>query len=160
MQAEYRKQLLDLFKGVLALTRETHVKQLEIPPPGAAPPGGPDVKPPVTIDVSPELSAEPLVTYYRRRAESYEFIRESAPGRPSARTASRAMHRQTAAGPVAGDLLAELGGMQSLFAGASATTARQLGMTARSLTRPPTRPRSNRGRRSRGRTPTSAATRG
>ena len=30
---DYRKQLLELFKGVLALTRETHVKQLLIPPP-------------------------------------------------------------------------------------------------------------------------------
>ena len=32
----YRKQLLELFKGILALTRETHIKQLEIPMVGAA----------------------------------------------------------------------------------------------------------------------------
>ncbi len=43
----YRKQLLELFKGVLALTRETHVKQLEFPAPGEAP-GSPS-KPPVMI---------------------------------------------------------------------------------------------------------------
>ncbi len=31
----YRKQLEELFKGILALTRETHIKQLEVPTPGA-----------------------------------------------------------------------------------------------------------------------------
>jgi hypothetical protein len=51
---------------VLALTRETHVKQLEIPAPGAAPfPGG---KPPVIINIATELSAEPLVSYYQSLA--------------------------------------------------------------------------------------------
>ena len=31
LDVTYRKQLLELFKGILALTRETHIKQLEIP---------------------------------------------------------------------------------------------------------------------------------
>lgn len=121
----YRKSLLDLFRGVLALTRETHVKQLDLPKPGAAPFGA--GKPPVIVYVSPELSAEPLVTYYRRRAESYAFVRKAlldAFG-PSGLAM---MHRQTAGGPVAVDLATELDAIHALFLGASATTARQLGM--------------------------------
>jgi hypothetical protein len=38
LDASYRRQLLELFKGILALTRETHIKQLEIPAVGAAAP--------------------------------------------------------------------------------------------------------------------------
>ncbi len=68
----YRKQLRELFKGILALTRETHIKQLELPAAGAAAP----MEGPVTLHVTPELVAEPLPTYYLRRGESYRFIRE------------------------------------------------------------------------------------
>ena len=31
LDEEYRKLLIELFKGLLTLTRETHVKQLEMP---------------------------------------------------------------------------------------------------------------------------------
>lgn len=120
----YRKALLDLFRGVLALTRETHVKQLLMPS-AALPPR----EPPVVISVSPELSAEPLVTHYRRRAASYEFIRKALlDAFGPAGLAS--MHRRTAEGPVAADLASELDAMRSLFLGAAAATARQLGMPA------------------------------
>jgi len=34
----YQKELIDLFKAAIALTRETHIKQLEIPMAGAAMP--------------------------------------------------------------------------------------------------------------------------
>ena len=119
----YRKALLDLFKGVLALTRETHVKQLLMPAAAEAPP----VEPRVIVYVHPELAAEPLVSYYRRRAGSYEFIREAllATFGPAGLAA---MHRQTASGPVVPDLAAELDAVRALFSGASETTARQLGM--------------------------------
>ncbi len=59
---EYRKLLLELFKGLLTLTRETHIKQLEIPMVGAAL-GGREVY----IDIAPALAAEPLATFYLRR---------------------------------------------------------------------------------------------
>ena len=71
LDVTYRKQLLELFKGILALTRETHIKQLELPPNRMILPPGAEV----VIDIYPELSAEPLATYYFRRAWSYYFIR-------------------------------------------------------------------------------------
>jgi len=120
---EYRKQLLELFKGVLALTRETHVKQLEIPAAGEKAGGKPHVK----IFINPDLTSEPLVTYYRRRAESYEFLQKCLTTTFGA-TGLKTYHRQTATGPVAVDLGAELESMRALFSGASAATARQLGM--------------------------------
>src|SRR5262249_17198798 len=61
----YRKQLVELFKGILALTRETHIKQLVVPMAGAAAPGLP--KRP-EIHIRPDLTVEPLATFYRRRA--------------------------------------------------------------------------------------------
>ncbi|MEI8374521.1 MAG: hypothetical protein WCJ35_16980 [Planctomycetota bacterium] len=120
----YSKQLLELFKGILALTRETHIKQLEIPSPGAA-----AHRPSKTIKifVRPELSAEPLASYYFRRTLSYTFIRlvlENTFGREALQT----MHRQTAAGPVQPSLAEELQLMENLFYGAHATICRQIGM--------------------------------
>lgn len=121
----YRKQLRELFKGILALTRETHIKQLELPAAGAAAP----MEGQVTLHVAPELAAEPLPTYYLRRGESYRFIREVLENTFGA-DALRQMHRETAGGPVAIDLAAELDQMQGLFLGAAAKVNRQLGMPA------------------------------
>lgn len=119
LSESYRKQLEELFRGLLTLTRETHVKQLEIPAPGAMAP------PPILI--APEISAEPLATHYQRRAEAYAFVRgvlEEAFGTEGLRT----LHRQTAAGPVAIDLATELRQMESLCAGAAIAVGRELGV--------------------------------
>ena len=124
-EPSYRKQLLELFKGILALTRETHVKQLSFPAP-ERPPFGQE---PVTIHIAPELAAEPLPTYYLRRGESYRFIR-SVLEDTFGPEALRQIHRQTASGAVAIDLATELEQMQGLFLGASAKVSRQLGMAA------------------------------
>jgi len=100
LDASYRKQLLELFKGILALTRETHIKQLEAPLAGAA-------RQPIMIRIFPELSVEPLATYYFRRAASYSFIRkilEATFGAPALEN----MHRLTATGPVPSTLAEEL----------------------------------------------------
>ncbi|MEN6319187.1 MAG: hypothetical protein ABFD82_10590 [Syntrophaceae bacterium] len=120
LDASYRKQLLELFKGILALTRETHIKQLEVPKAGAA-------MQPIMIHIVPELSVEPLATYYFRRASSYSFIRkilEATFGAP----ALEKMHRLTATGPVPSTLAEELLIMENLFYGAHVTACRQLGM--------------------------------
>lgn len=122
-EPSYRKQLLELFKGILALTRETHIKQLLIPAPGSAAPG----QEPVTIHIAPELAAEPLPTYYLRRGESYRFIR-SVLEDTFGPEALRKIHREAASGAAAMDLATELEQMQGLFLGASATVSRQLGM--------------------------------
>jgi hypothetical protein len=126
LQESYRKQLTELFKGILALTRETHIKQLEIPAPGAAPAFG-QKEQPVIITIAPELTAEPLATYYLRRAESYRFIRGVLDETFGAE-ALRRIYRLTAAGPVTANLATELDTMEGLFRGASATVARQLGL--------------------------------
>lgn len=119
----YRKQLIELFKGILALTRETHVKQLEFPATGAAP----GERTPVIIHVRPELPAEPLPTHYWRLSKSYRFVR-SVLEESFGPEALKRMHRLTASGPVAADLDAELSQMQALTFGAYVTTSRQLGM--------------------------------
>jgi hypothetical protein len=124
LEASYRKQLEELFKGILALTRETHIKQLEVPTPGARAPG----QEPVKIFVSPELSAEPLATFYARRAASYRFVRSVIEHTFGAEALS-SLHRQTADGPVKADLGTELDTLEAIFAGASAAVSRELGLS-------------------------------
>ena len=121
LDPSYRKQLLELFKGILAMTRETHVKQLELPLAGAA------RMPKLIIRIAPELSAEPLATYYLRRAQSYSYIRktlENTFGAP----ALEKIQRLTAGGAVPSPLAEELPMMENLFYGAYVTACRQLGM--------------------------------
>jgi hypothetical protein len=121
---DYRKQLLELFKGILALTRETHVKQLEVGVYGAA---MVPMRPLPEIFISPELSAEPLATHYLRRALSYRFV-QAVLVQAFGSTALEGMHRLTREGPVAPSLAAELVDMEALFNGAYVTVSRQLGM--------------------------------
>jgi hypothetical protein len=124
LDESYRKVLLETFKGIIALTRETHVKQLEVPMAGMA--GGWDRQ--TTLYIEPTLSAEPLPTYYIRRARAYRFVRrvlEDAFGEE----ALESMHRITADGPVRESLDRELGTMGGLFYGAYATVSAELGLT-------------------------------
>ena len=125
LDGSYRKQLEELFKGILALTRETHIKQLELPAPGAKAPGSEPE--PVKIFVSPELSVEPLATFYARRAAAYRFVR-SVLETTFGPDALRGLHRQTAAGPVKEGLAAELDAIESIFSGASAQVSGELGL--------------------------------
>jgi hypothetical protein len=121
---EYRKLLLELFKGMLTLTRETHVKQLEMVELGAA--MGPEEEE-VFIDIDPALSAEPLATHYLRRAVGYRFVRsvlEEAVGTQ----ALQSLHRLTANGPVATSLAAELSTIEALFFGAHVKISQELGL--------------------------------
>jgi len=123
---EYRKQLLELFKGVLALTRETHVKQLEIPLP-AAEAAGP-TKERVKIAIAPELCAEPLASFYFRRAVAYRFVRQVLADTFGAEALSE-LHRLTTEGPVERNLAEELDEMEALNHGAYVAVSWQLGMT-------------------------------
>ena len=115
----YRDHLEELFKGLLALTRETHVKQLEIPFCGAC-------APPPTIPVGTGLTVEPLATHYRRRADAYRFVRtvlEEAFGEG----ALSSLRRLTIDGPVGVDLDTELDLMTRLFDGAAETALDEIG---------------------------------
>ena len=123
----YKEHLIALFKGLITLTRESHVKQLEMPGHvGAAPPSP---EPEVVINVSPALSTEPLATHYLRRSHAYAFVRhvlENAFGR----VALSSMHRRTAVGPASKNLAEELAEMEALFYDAHVAVTSALGMQA------------------------------
>ncbi len=118
----YRQELAGLFKALLALTRETHVKQLEMPMAGAA------ARPfKVVLYISPHLTLEPLATYYLRRARSYRFVREVCQ-QAFGPEGLEHLRRLTAAGPVNLSLMAELRLLEALFDGAYLRTCEDLGL--------------------------------
>jgi hypothetical protein len=122
LDEEYRKLLLDLFKGLLTLTRETHIKQLEIPCASGAMRGRE-----VYIDIAPALSAEPLVTFYLRRALGYRYIRSVLEDTFGSQELE-GLHRLTEAGPAQMSLAEELSGIETLFLGAHVSVSRELGL--------------------------------
>lgn len=121
---DYREVLVEVFKGLLALTRETHIKQVDIPILMST------VRSPVEqpIYVDPGLTIEPLVTHYLRRAQAYAYVQQVVTQAFGA-DALAGMRRMTAAGPVETPLGEELEGMRSLFVGAHALACRELGMS-------------------------------
>jgi hypothetical protein len=124
LTTKYKKELVGLFKSLLALTRETHVKQLAIPE-GATAPYDERVRP--RLHITPSLSVEPLVTYYLRRARSYRFIR-SVLDEAFGNDAWKSLRRVTAAGSINLDLGDELSLMESLFYGAYVQSCIELGI--------------------------------
>ena len=122
LDESYRQELVGLFKALLALTRETHVKQLEMPMAGAA-----AMPRKVVLYVTPRLTLEPLATYYLRRARSYRFVREVCE-QAFDRKGVEHLQRLTAAGPVNLSLMAELRLMEGLFYGAYLRTCEEIGI--------------------------------
>jgi len=116
----YRNHLHDLFKGILALTRETHIKQLQIVTLGLS-------RMPPTIDIKPELSLEPLATYFLRRAESYRFVR-GVIVQLFGESALTEIHRMAPDRTVNLSLDEEIKAMEDLFYGAYVTVCRELGL--------------------------------
>jgi hypothetical protein len=116
----YKKELVDLFKATLALTRETHIKQLEIPLAGAAAPR------PV-LRIYPELAVEPMATFYLRRARAYRFVRQLLKS-TFGEDALIEVRRQTASFGVKKPLYQELLDMEALFYGLYLIVAEELGM--------------------------------
>jgi hypothetical protein len=117
----YRKHLEDLFRGALALARETHAKQAGGGRGGYA---GVRQRP---IPVHPNLTVEPLPTAYARRAAGYRFVRsvlEEAFGPEGV----DALPRIAPEGISTAGLAEELAWMEELFTGAAATAKRELGM--------------------------------
>lgn len=117
----YRKHLEDLFRGALALARETHARQVGGGRGGYA---GAVRRP---IRITPGLTVEPLPSLYARRSECYRFIRsvlEEAFG-PDALDK---LHGVAPEGLSATSLAEELAWFEKLFAGAAATACRELGM--------------------------------
>ncbi len=118
---EYRKLLLELFKGLLTLTRGTHIKQLESPRLGAT------MRRDECILIQPVLSAEPLATCYLRRALGYRYIKIILKDAFGPSELER-LHRLTETGPVLPSLAKELAGMETLFLGAHVIIHRELGL--------------------------------
>jgi hypothetical protein len=118
----YREHLAELFRSILVATRETHVKQLETALAGCAAPRV------VKLQVRPQLSVEPLVTYYQRRADSYRFVR-AALVEVFGEEALGKMHGLRRGELVGEPVGVELAAMVHLFDGAAATAMRELGMS-------------------------------
>jgi hypothetical protein len=123
LDESYRKELVGLFKALLALTRETHVKQLEMPRVGSAM-RMPHVEP---TRISPDLTVEPLPTFYLRRARSYQFVRQVLEHAFGPEALPK-MHRLTATAPVNMSLASELTLMEALFQGAYLRSCDEIGM--------------------------------
>ncbi len=117
----YRKHLEDLFRGALALARETHVRRAGG---GRGGYGGPIQQP---IRVCPDLTVEPLPTVYSRRMAGYRFVRSVLVEAFGADALER-MHRLTPEGASSINLAEELVEIEGLFAGAAATAMREIGM--------------------------------
>ena len=66
----YSKSLEQLFKGLMSLSRESHIKQLELPTAVGAPFEG------LCINIHPRLRLEPIPDYYQRMANNYMWMLE------------------------------------------------------------------------------------
>jgi len=124
---EYHEHLTKLFKGVWALARETHIKDLELIAVASEEANFDQPKPKIKVRVEPQLSAEPVATSYFRRGLGYRFVRNLL-SELFGDESLKQLHRLTAAGPVAMNLDEELRQMEALFLGASTTVTRQLGL--------------------------------
>ena len=107
----YRLELERTFEALFALTRETHVKQLEAVAAGGAP-----------LVVAPNFTVEPLPLYYERVAASYVFIREAL-GQQLGEDVLRGVSIEEE-GPSIFEALIQ---MQALFEGAAAVSRAELG---------------------------------
>ena len=120
---EYREHLVELFKGIIAQTRETHIKQVEEDSLAQGPPPPPRKE----IYVHPRLSLEPLAAFYGRRAIAYSFIRGVLID-TFGPDGLKKMRRMTQDGPVELPLEDELEEMIALFRGAHGCVNRQLAL--------------------------------
>lgn len=113
---DYRDDLEDLFRSLLASARESHVKQLEALRAGGCP-----------LVIWPRLTFEPLAEHYRRRAASYRFVRERLVDLLG-EDLLLSRGRLTPRGETGGPLLDELITMEQLYTGARAVVLDDLGM--------------------------------
>eukprot|EP00906_Rhabdomonas_costata_P000472 RCo000610 len=69
LSRKYRKELENLFKAMFSLTRETHSQDIGWMVAACADWSR-------ILKLFPRLTVEPLATYYGRRGDAYEFVRE------------------------------------------------------------------------------------
>ena len=68
LSKDYQQRLIEAFKTILTKKRELHVKQVELIPTSGASLG------PQYFTISPDLSVEPMATYYLRTARGFRFL--------------------------------------------------------------------------------------
>lgn len=107
----YHQALEETFQALFALTRETHVKQLEVPMGAGAP-----------LRVRPRITVEPVPAYYGRVADGYRFLGQQL----TTVLGDRAMASPIDQSPLMslGDAIVE---MELLFRGAEAACYDELG---------------------------------
>lgn len=122
----YRAHLDELFKALLTLVRETHIKDVEeeeeeeeSDQPGARGP----------VIVRPGITLEPVGTHYERMAGAYRFVRELCEARFGRAIDDVARMRPWA--PVTRSLREDLVTMESLFLGAAEVARVETGARGR-----------------------------
>ena len=126
MNEGYRRQFEDMFKAAVAPPRES-ARPLGLVAPAMAALSPEKMTEFQRLRVRPGLTVEPMLTYYQRRADGYDFVRgvlESSFGRDGL----RAMRRLTARGVAEASLDDELMETAALFRGAAAVAAEELGL--------------------------------
>jgi hypothetical protein len=116
----YKKELTELFKSIFAIMRETHIKQVETYILQCGP------MQELNPEVCPKLHIEPLVSYYLRRAQSYNFIHRVLIEYFGKENLQK-MHRLTDKKPVEINLDDELTSMENLFYGGASLSAMEIG---------------------------------
>jgi hypothetical protein len=125
MNEGYRRQFEDMFKA--ATSRDSGPRPLGIVAPAMAALSPERMTEFQRLRVRPSLTVEPMLTYYQRRADGYDFVRgvlESSFGRDGVRS----IRRITTTGPAEASLDQELLETASLFRGAAAVSAEELGL--------------------------------
>jgi hypothetical protein len=122
----YKKRLINLCKSLWATMKETHYEQGETGVTGCTGEAGTTGTTLPVIYIEPELSLEPLVTYYLRRADSYKFIHRALLD-TFGQEGLKKMHRYTFSGPVEKNLDDELTDMEKLFTGSALLSAQEIG---------------------------------
>lgn len=127
MNEGYRRQFEDTFKAALAVVRDSSARPLGLVAPTMAALSPERMTEFQRLRVRPSLTVEPMLTYYQRRAAGYDFVRgvlESSFGRDGLRS----LRRITAAGAADASLDDELMETASLFRGAAAVAAEEMGL--------------------------------
>ena len=109
----YRDRLEEAFRAIITLIRETHAGLIRYGAGGGAMAGPPKYIP---VKVSPEISVEPMPTYYLRVARGYGFLQKVLETNFGATTLAK-MRGLRAKGKAKDDLDGELADVRELYYG-------------------------------------------
>lgn len=122
LTAAYKRRLVEAFKALVTKRRETHVRQLAIAGPLAAP-----APPEPLSNVRPRLRIEPCATFYLRTARAYAFLENFLQAAAGAERLA-ALHALRPGGPREPSLADELAAMRRRFYGFYLVACEDVGM--------------------------------